>query len=130
MHHVGPGGEIAGASIQGQQAHGDLIHALFGEHQRNFVDALDVLGGDDRLNVHVAEQRDLFLHLLRDGTFAAAQQDIRLDTDGAQLFHAMLRRFGLELLRGRDPGNQRDVNKQRIVPAEFVTKLPNRLKEG
>src|SRR5579872_4562331 len=83
MNHVGPVGEIARTGIESQQAQGDLIHTLFGERQRHLVNAVDVLGSNHRLYVHVAEQRDLFLHILRDGTLAAAQQYIRLDTDGA-----------------------------------------------
>ena len=42
MHHVGPGGEIPRTGIESQQAQRDFIHALVGERQRDFVDAVHV----------------------------------------------------------------------------------------
>ena len=49
----------------------------------------------NRVRVHVAKQRDFVLHLLRDQTLRTANQNVGLDTEGAQFLHAVLRRFGL-----------------------------------
>jgi hypothetical protein len=43
----------------------------------------------------------------------------------AQLFHAMLRRLGLQLLRRRDPRHQRHVDEDAVVLAFFVPDLPD-----
>ena len=101
----------------------DLVHALLGEHQRAFVHAGDVAGGDHGVHIHVAEQRDFFLHVLRKSALAAAQQNIGLNTDGAQLLDAVLGGLGLQLLRGGDPGHQGHVHEQRIFAAQFVAQL-------
>ena len=78
---------------------------------------------DDGFHVHVAEQRDFFLHVLGNRAVAAAQQNVGLDTDGPQFLHAVLRRFGLELLRRADPGDQRDVHETRVIAPELVAEL-------
>ena len=41
----------------------------------------------------------------------------------------MLRRFGLQLLRGRDPRHQRQMNKHRILAPQFLPHLANRLQK-
>ena len=81
------------------------------------------------LRIHVAEQRDFILDVLGQEAFGAAQQDVGLDTDGAQFLHAVLGRLGLELLGRGDPGHERDVNEQAIGAAEFVPQLPDGLQE-
>ena len=48
---------------------------------------------------------------------AAAQQDVGLDTDGAQFLDAVLGRLGLQFLRGGDPGHQRDVHEDAVFAA-------------
>ena len=71
-----------------------------------FVDALDIARGDDGERIDVAEERDLFLHVARQRALAAAQQDVGLNTDGAQFLDAVLGGLGLEFLRGGDPRDQ------------------------
>ncbi len=112
-----------------QQPQRDLVHALFGEHQRAFVHAGDVAGGDHGVHVHVAEQRDLLLHVLRKRLFAAAQQNIRLNTDGAQLLDAVLGRLGFQLLRRGDPGHQGHVHEERIFAAQLMAQLADGLEK-
>ena len=56
-------------------------------------------------------------------TLGAAQQDIRLDTDGAQFLHAVLRGFGLQFLRGVDPRHQRHVHEDAVLAPHFMTHL-------
>jgi len=42
----------------------------------------------------------------------------------------VLRRLGLQLLRGGDPGDQRDVNEQGVVAAQILAHLTDGLEEG
>src|ERR1035441_8289784 len=90
FQHGIPAGEIARAGVDLEQAEDDFVHALGGETHRYGIHALDVARRDHRAHVHVAEQGDFLLHLLRDEALAAAQQNIGLDTEGAQFLHAML----------------------------------------
>ena len=118
-----------GRGIDVEQPQRDFVHALLGEHQGTFVDAGDIAGGDHGFHIDVAEQRDLFLHVLRAEALAAAQQDIGLNTDGAQLLHAVLGGLGLQLLRGGDPGHQRHVHEQRIFAAQLMPQLADGFEE-
>ena len=107
----------------------DAVEPFGGEHQRHLVDAADVLGGDDRLFVDVAEERDLPLEVLIQEAVGAAQQDVGLDADGAQVADAVLGRLGLELAGRADEGHQRQVNVERVLAADVLAQLADRLEE-
>ena len=94
-----------------------------------FVDRRGRAVLDDRLRVNVAEQGDLLLHFLGDRLFRAADEDIRLDTDGTKFLDAVLRRFRLELAGGGNIRQQRDVDVERIVLADFLLDLADGLEE-
>src|ERR1039457_5893554 len=88
LEHGGPAAELARPGIDAQQPKHNFVTPFPREHDRHLVYRLDVARRNHGLHVHVAEQRDLFLHLLGDETLRAADQDIGLDADGAQLLHA------------------------------------------
>ena len=129
LQHGGPARKVARRRVDLQQAQDDIVHAFGGERDRHFVDRFHVARGDHRFQVHVAEQRDLFLHLLRNEALRAAEQDIRLDTDGAQFLHAVLRGLGLQFLRGGDPRHQRHVHEQAVAAPLFVAHLADGFQE-
>src|SRR6516165_12369558 len=128
--HGVPAAEIARRRIHVQQPQDDFVHPLAGKHGGHFVDRLHVASGHDGLHVHITEQGDLLLHLLGDAALGPAEQDIRLDTDRAQLFDAVLRRLGLQFLSGGDPGDQGHVDEDTILASLFVTHLADRFQEG
>src|SRR5205814_3766590 len=74
-------------------------------------------------------QGDLALELRLEEAIGAAQQDVRLDTDGSQIANAVLGRLGLELAGGADEGHQRQVNVERVVAADILTELPDGFEE-
>src|SRR2546423_1314828 len=106
-----------------QEPQYDLIDALLREYQRHFIHGMNIAGRDDRRHIHVAKQRDLLFHVERKRALGAAQQNVWLNTDRAQFFHAVLRGLGLQLLRRRNPRHQRYVDEQRVVTPELVTQL-------
>ena len=61
--------------------------------------------------------------------FRAAQQNVRLNADSSQFFHAMLRRFGFQFLRRRNPGHQRHMHKNAILTALLMPHLPDSFQE-
>ncbi len=77
----------------------------------------------------VAEQRDLGALALRDLCLRAAKQDVRLDADGAQLLHRMLRRLGLKLARRLDVGQQGQVDEDRMAARQLVAELADGLEK-
>ena len=90
---------------------------------------LDVEGGDHRFLFHIAEEGDLFLHLFRNRTLAATEQDVRLDADLAKLFHRVLRRLGLQLLAGLDVGDQREMHVDGVAASDLLPELADRFQE-
>ena len=107
----------------------DAVEPLGGEHQRHFVDRRDVLGGDDRFLVDVAEQRDLALDVGVEEAVGAAEQDVGLDADRPQIADAVLRRLGLQLAGGADERHQRQVDVERVVAADVLAELADRFEE-
>ena len=57
---------------------------------------------DNRAGLDVAEESDLGDDVLADGQVGAAEDDVGLDADGAQLFDGVLGGLGLELGGGGD----------------------------
>ena len=88
------------------------------------------LRGDHRLFVDVAEQRDLPLDVLVEVPIGAAEQDVGLDADRAQVADAVLGRLGLQLAGGADERHQRQVDVERVLAADVLAQLADRLDEG
>ena len=115
---------LRGPASHVKQVQNDLVHALFGKHQRNLVDRMHIFGGDDRFRTSTSQNSAIFSFIsCGRGAFGAAQQNIGLNTDGAQFFDAVLRRLGFQFLRGGDPGHQRQMNEQRVLAAFLMAHL-------
>ena len=82
-----------------------------------------------RAEVDVAEERDLALDLASRRALGAADEDVGLDTDLHQLAHRVLRRLGLHLAGGRDVRHQREVDEDRVLAADLLAELADRLEE-
>ena len=96
---------------------------------RHGVDVVDVARLDHGAFAHVAEQAELAPLFLRDLAVGAAQQDVRLDADRAQLLDRMLRRFCLQLAGARDERQQRQMNVDGVIARQLVLELADRLEE-
>ena len=90
-----------GRRLQAQLVDHDVVEILLVQQHRNLVDVVGVDRGDHGALLDVGEQRDLAALLVRQRVQAAAQQDVRLNTDAAQLLDRVLRRLGLDLARSR-----------------------------
>ena len=98
------------------------------EHQRHLVYRVDVRHGDHRLARHVAEQRDLLLEVRVDLLLGAADDRVRLDADGAERMHRVLRGLGLHLL-AMDDRHERAVHVEHVLAPEVVLQLADRFQE-
>ena len=108
----------------------DRVHLLVDEGEGDLVDGgAHVVGGDHRLLLHVREQRDLAPQVLVQRAGGAAEQDVGLDADLAQLAHRVLRRLALRLAPV-DLRHQGEVDEQHVLLAQVVDELPRRLQEG
>ena len=61
---------------------------------------------------------------------AAAEEDVGLDADGEQFLDGVLRGLGFELLRGGDPGNEREMDEDGVFAAELLAHLADGFEEG
>lgn len=81
---------------------------------------------DHRFRANIGEQRDLAPLVGRNFAVGAAQQNIGLDADFAQLLHRMLGRLGFQLACGRDVGQQGQMDETGV----FRTVLKAHLADG
>ena len=89
-----------------------------------------VQGRDHRLLAHAALERDLAPGVGRDRPVGAAEQDVGLDADRAQLAHRVLGGLGLQLAGRGDVRHQRDVDIGAGVARQLVAELADGLEEG
>ena len=128
--HVLPRPEVGPAGPDVQEVDDLLIHPLAVIDQRNLVDAGDVLGGEDRRHLHIAEEGDLGLDRVGEKVLRPAEKDVRLDADLPEGLDAVLRRFRLDLARRLDEGDPGQVDEDRVLPPDLVAELADRLQEG
>ena len=105
------------------------VQPFLGEKKRDFVDIVDVLGGDDGFEGDVREQRDFALDIRRQGPVRPAEQDIGLDADRPELFDAVLGGLGLELPGGADIGHESEMDKEHVLRSELEPHLAGRLEK-
>ena len=84
---------------------------------------------DDGDRIDIAEQPDLAADARVDRPVGAADDEVGLDTDGAQLLDGVLRRLGLELAGCRDPRHERHVDVHHVVATLVLPELADRLEE-
>ena len=92
-----PLAEVGLARRQPELLADEVVEALLLERRRHEVDVGDVLVGDHLARLDVGEERDLVAHVRRDRVARAADDDVRVDTDAAQLVDRVLRRLRLQL---------------------------------
>ena len=97
---------------------------------RNLVDRGRVARLDHGALAHIAEKGELPALGSGDLPIRAAQQDVGLDADRAQLGDGMLRRFRLQLAGARNIGEKRQVDVDRLAALEIIAELANGLEEG
>ncbi len=131
LDEVPPAGEIWLRGVEVEELAHDVVEPLFVELQRHFVDAvLHIADFDDGLDGHVAEEGDFVPDVGIEGHLGAAEDDVRGDTDLAQLGDALLRGLGLQLLRGLDVRHERGVDVEDVASADLVAELTDGLQEG
>ncbi len=119
----------AGRDGQPEALQHELVEALLAQAQRHGVEVRRVLGRDHGALVEVGEQGDLRAQLARQRARGARDDDVRRDTDAAQLVDGVLRGLGLELARGLDQRHEGHVQVEHVVAAELRAQLADGLEE-
>ena len=99
------------------------------QHRAGCVDRVGVPDGNDRIEHHVGEERDLGALVVGNRAVGAAQQHVGRDADLAQLLHAVLGGLGLEFAGGRNERHQREVHEAGAAGAHAQAHLPHRFEE-
>ncbi len=94
------------------------------------IDVGHVRRGDDGLRVDVCEERDLVPEILGERLGRAADHDVGVDTDAAELVHRVLRRLRLQLTGRGDERHERHVQVEDVLGPDLAAVLANRLQEG
>ena len=75
-------------------------------------------------------KRDFFFQLFGNVAVAAAQQNVRLNSDAQHFLDAVLRGLGFQLAGRGDEGHERDVHEQSIFDAQLQAHLADGFEEG
>ena len=130
LHHIIPAGQVRLRRVfyaEGTQDH--IVQAFLVILQRYVVDIARIQRRNHRFLADIAELGNLGPFRIGQRMLAAAQQDVGLDAQRRQFPDAVLRGLGLELAGSGNIGHQRDVDGNRIVAADLVAQLANRLDE-
>ena len=107
VEQVAPAIEVRLARREPQLADDQFVQPMFDQAHGHFVDReVLVLFLDDRLDRHVAEQRDFRPVVAAKRTLGAADEDVGLDADLPQQADGVLRGLGLQLGGGLQIGDQ------------------------
>ena len=124
-----PLAELGLARRQAELLADEVVEALLLERRGHEVDVGDVLVRDHLLRLDVGEERDLLAHVRRDPVARAADDDVGVDTDAAQLVDRVLRRLRLQLAGRVDERDERDVDVEDVLGPGLAAELADRLEE-
>ena len=109
----------------------EIVNAFFLEFEGEFVDGVDVGAADDGFDGDVAEEGDFFAEAdVERMTVAAADEDVGLDADFAELGDGLLSGFCLQLAGGLHEGDEGDVDENAVAGADFEGELAEGFDEG
>ncbi len=113
-----------------EQVDHQLVQPLLQQGERQFVDGVRHIAAlDHGLHRHVAEHRELVAQAEVERMVRAADEDVGLDADLAELGHGLLRGLGLQFAGGVEIRHQRDVDEDHVLRSDLEGELPHRLQE-
>ena len=129
-HELVPLPEVGFSVRQAQLVADERVETFLAQPLRHEVHVAHVLVHDHGLRVDVGEKRDFLADLVREDLRGAANDDVRVDTDAAQLIHGMLGRLRLQLAGGLDERHEGHVEVEDVLRPRFPPELADRLEEG
>ena len=128
--HGAPLPQVRLVGDQPQLAADHLIQSLPGHQQGDLIQRLRRGVLDHTVRLHIAEEGDLPADILGDGLVAAADQHIRLDTQGQKFLHRVLGGLGLQLTGARDLHDQGHMDEHHVPVGPLRGHLADGLQEG
>ena len=102
---------------------------LLVEHDGHGIENVAVVIFNDALRIHIAEQGDLVLDLIRQRVLRAANDNIRIDADRKHFLYAVLGGLAFQLIGGCQVGHQGHMDKQAVLSPGLHGKLANGLQK-
>ena len=127
--HGLPLGKIRLGAIKAESAAHDRGQALVLQEQRRFIQRGGCCVLDDTLRLNVAEKSYLAADIVAYRGVRAADENVRLDADRQQLLDRVLRGLAFKLARAGYLHNERNMDKQHVLPALFDGHLTYGLKK-
>ena len=124
-----PLAQVRRLHVQAEFVDDDIVEPFLMQQHRNLVDVVGIDTGNHRTLFDIREQCDLAPLIVGNAMLCATQQNVGLNTDGAQFLDGVLCRLGLDLAGARDVGHQRQVHVDHVVAPKFDTHLPNGFQE-
>ena len=124
-----PLAEHGGRRVEAEPLADELVEALALQELRDQVDVGHVRRADHGPLVDVGEERDLLADLVGEHVAGAADDDVGVDADAAQLVDGVLRRLRLQLACRLDERHERDVQVEDVLLADLAPELADRLEE-
>ncbi len=129
LDELAPLAELGGGRLEAELLADERVEPFGLQHLGHEVDVRHVGAADDRRRVDVGEERDLLADVVGEWLGRAADDDVGVDTDAAQLVHRVLRRLRLQLAGGLDERHERHVQVDDVLGPDLAPELPDRLEE-
>ena len=129
VNHSLPIFHFRGRLRQVQFFQNNFVQAFSLHNQRHFINSSCRAIFNNSVFVHVAEQRNFFLHISGNRKLSPANQNVRLNTNRTKFLDAVLRRLGLEFTCRANVWQKRNVDIKRVIFADFFFDLANCFKE-
>ena len=130
VQHFLPVGKIrCTGAVNAQLADHHIVHVLLVEHDGHGIENVTVVIFNDALRIHIAEQGDLVLDLIRQRVLRAANDNIRIDADGKHFLYTVLGGLAFQLIGGCQVGHQGHMDKQAVLSPGLHGKLANGLQK-
>ena len=129
LGQLAPLAEVGLRGVEPELLADERVEPLALERLGHEVDVRDVRRRDDGARVHVREERDLVADVVGERLRRARDDDVRVDTDPAQLVDRVLRGLRLQLARRLDERDQRDVQVEHVLVPDLAPELADRLQE-
>jgi hypothetical protein len=129
LDELGPLPKLCSRSLEPELLAHERVEPLGLQHLRDQIDVGHVGRTDDRAPIDVGEERDLLADVVRERLRRAADDDVWVDSDAAELVDGVLRRLRLQLAGSVEERDKGHVQVEHVLMTDFAAELANRLEE-
>ncbi len=129
LEQLAPFAELSRGRVEPELLADQRVEPFALEDFRHEVHVGDVRAADDGAAVDVGEERDLVADVVGERLGRAADDDVGMNADPAELVDGVLRRLRLQLAGRFDERDERYVQVDHVLGPDLAPELANRLEE-